>query len=224
MIKRYKKLGVYLGSSMDPEHPQDQHTATEAKIIGAGMAQRDITLVYGGGSRGLMGVVSKACLDAGGNIEGYLLPEFVQSDDEEDGNYPQKPYDRVVHDINTRKDSMYTQSDGFFILPGGIGTDEELMDILGKQYLQTYWDESHAEDLKPIIIVNVDDHYQWFEDRIDNLIHRKKANPEAKKLFKLVPDAKAALAALDEYESNGPEIVVEPIGNVYGTISKKKKM
>jgi uncharacterized protein (TIGR00730 family) len=221
--KRYRKFGVYLGSSMDPDHPQDQHTATEAKIIGEGMAERNVKLVYGGGSRGLMGVVSKACLDAGGEIEGYLIPEFVQGGGDEDADYPQKPYDRVVHDINTRKDSMYTQSDGFFILPGGIGTDEELMDILGKQYLQTYWDESHAEPLKPIIIVNVDSHYDWFDDRIDNLIYRKKASPEAKKLFKLVSDAKAALEALDAYEAHGPEIVNEPIGNVYGTISRKAK-
>lgn len=222
MTKRYRKFGVYLGSSMDPNHPQDQHTATEARIIGEGLAKRAVKLVYGGGSRGLMGVVSKACLDAGGAIEGYLLPEFVQNDDV-DSHYPQKPYDRVVHDINTRKDSMYTQSDGFFILPGGIGTDEELMDIIGKQYLQTYWDDDHAEPLKPIIIVNVDNHYDWFDQRIDNLIHRKKARSEAKKLYKMVPDAMAALEALDYYEANGPEIVTEPIGNVYGAIRKKKK-
>lgn len=222
MTKRYRKFGVYLGSSMDPNHPQDQHTATEARIIGEGLAKRGVTLVYGGGSRGLMGVVSKSCLDVGGAIEGYLLPEFVQNDD--DSDYPQKPYDRVVHDINTRKDSMYTQSDGFFILPGGIGTDEELMDIIGKQYLQTYWDEEHAEDLKPIIIVNVDNHYDWFDARIDNLIHRKKARSEAKKLYKMVPDAMAALEALDHYEANGPEVVLEPIGNVYGAIRKKTKV
>ena len=222
MTKRYQKFAVYLGSSMDLNHPQDQHTAQEAKIIGKGLADRGMTLVYGGGSRGLMGVVSKAALDHKGSIEGYLLPEFVQNDDD-DSDYPQKPYDRVVHDINTRKDSMYTQSDGFFILPGGIGTDEELMDILGKQYLQTYWDDAHAAPLKPIIIINVDGHYDWFQQRIENLIYRKKANPEALKLFKLVPDAQTALEALDDYEENGPEIVTEPIGNVYGTIKKKQK-
>ncbi len=221
-MKRYQKIGVYLGSSINFENPQDVHTAEQAIIIGQGLAERQIRLVYGGGSRGLMGVVSKAVLDHGGEIEGYLLPEFIQSDDE-DGDYPQRPFDRVVPDINTRKDSMYTQSDGFFILPGGIGTDEELMDIIGKQYLQTYWDENHAEDLKPIIIVNVDGHYEWFAARINDLIHRRKASPEAVKLFKIVPDAKTALAALDHYEANGPEIVAEPIGNVYGSIKRKSK-
>lgn len=221
-MKRYRNFGVYLGSSLNPDNPQDIHTAQQATLIGKGMAERGVKLIYGGGSRGLMGVVSKSVLEHGGEIEGYLLPEFVQEDDE-DAAYPQRPFDRVVPDINTRKDMMYTQSHGFFILPGGIGTDEELMDIIGKQYLQTYWDEDHAEDLKPIIIVNIDGHYEWFAARIDDLIRRRKASPEARKLFRIVPDAAAALAALDNYETNGPEIVSEPIGNVYGSIKRKQK-
>lgn len=221
-MRRYRKFGVYLGSSLNLENPQDKHTAEQAEIIGKGMAERGVKLVFGGGSRGLMGVVSKACLDHGGEVEGYLIPEFIQ-DDDEDADYPQKPFDIVVKDINTRKDAMYTQSDGFFILPGGIGTDEELMDIIGKQYLQTYWDENHAEDLKPIIIINIDGHYDWFEARIKDLIHRRKASVEAQKLFKLVGCADEALQALDTYEANGPEYIDEPIGNVYGSIKRKAK-
>jgi hypothetical protein len=221
-MKRYQKFGVYLGSSLNEDNPVDLHTREQAILIGKGLAERGITLVYGGGSRGLMGVVSKAALDHGGSIEGYLIPEFVQHDDE-DAEYPQRPYDRVVDDINQRKDAMYTESNGFFVLPGGIGTDEELMDIIGKQYLQTYWDQDHAEDLKPIIILNIDAHYDWFVARINDLIKRRKASPEAVKLFKLVNNAEEALQALDDYDAKGPEIVDEPIGNVSGYIKRKTK-
>jgi predicted Rossmann-fold nucleotide-binding protein len=97
------------------------------------------------------------------------------------------------------------------------------MDIIGKQYLQTYWDQDHAEDLKPIIILNIDAHYDWFVARINDLIKRRKASPEAVKLFKLVNNAEEALQALDDYDAKGPEIVDEPIGNVSGYIKRKTK-
>ena len=204
----FDAVGVYLGSSYDDDNPVHRETAKEARLIGKGLAERKSTMVYGGGSYGLMGITSQAVLDAGGTIEGHLIPEFVQ-----DEEYPQKPYDRVDPDINTRKNAMYDNSQAFIMLPGGIGTEEELWDVLGKQYLSTYSGETETH-LKPVILVNIDGHYDLVKQRIDDLIDRGYASAEARQMIKIVPDGAAALAALDEYYEKGPEAIIGQIGNV----------
>ncbi|MCI5060551.1 MAG: hypothetical protein MRY79_05720, partial [Alphaproteobacteria bacterium] len=94
----YEAAAVYTSSSLDNNNERHQKWTQMAENLGRGLAERSTELVYGGGSRGLMGVVSLAALEAGGKIQGWLLPEFVQTGEDE-YDYPQKPHDRMALDI-----------------------------------------------------------------------------------------------------------------------------
>src|SRR5262245_11559978 len=112
---------VYCGSNAgtDPEF------ATAAKALGAAMAAGSIRLVYGGGSVGLMGIVARSVLAAGGEVTG-IIPQFLK-----DRELMLKEVDELVvtADMHERKRIMFERSDAFVALPGGIGTLEELVEI-----------------------------------------------------------------------------------------------
>jgi uncharacterized protein (TIGR00730 family) len=111
------------------------------------MARAGVGLVYGGGSNGLMGEVARAVLAAGGHVVG-IIPEFLVVKE------------RMMTDVNElivtsnmheRKMTMFERADGFVALPGGMGTLEELVEIITWAQL-----DRHA---KPIILCNVDGYW-----------------------------------------------------------------
>jgi uncharacterized protein (TIGR00730 family) len=96
-----------------------------AIAMGQAIARRGLTLVYGGGAVGLMGVVADAALEAGGEVHG-VIPEALKR--KEVGHAGLTRLD-VVDSMHTRKARMAELSDGFIALPGGIGTFEEIFEI-----------------------------------------------------------------------------------------------
>ena len=115
-----------------------------ARRLGEQMADRGIRLVYGGDRIGLMGVVADAVLAGGGEVIG-IIPEFLK--DLEVGN------DAVTEQIVTgsmhaRKTRMFELADGFVVLPGGLGTLDETLEIIAWKQLQL-----HA---KPVVVLNTD--------------------------------------------------------------------
>jgi hypothetical protein len=130
---------VYCGSSMG-EDPRHAAAATE---LGCALGAAGVRLVYGGGAWGLMGVVAEATRAAGGRVTG-VIPDFLF---QREGRAPVLDEEIVVPDMHTRKRIMFEKADAFVALPGGIGTVEEVVEMLT-------WVQLGRHD-KPVLIANV---------------------------------------------------------------------
>jgi uncharacterized protein (TIGR00730 family) len=152
---------VYCGSS-DAGDPALLSAAAE---LGRSLAQEGLRLVYGGGRVGLMGACAKAAHGAGGRVFG-VMPEFLRQHE--------ILYDvvetKVVRSMHERKMAMFEASDAFIVLPGGIGTLEEAIELLSWRRL-----DLHS---KPIVFFNPDGFWDHLFAFFDQAIALKLA-PEA---------------------------------------------
>ncbi len=116
------RIAVFCGSSR--RAPEPYHA--DARIVGDAIARNGHVLVYGGGRTGLMGSVADAALAAGGVVHGVILREFIEQDVHHTG------IDELhsVDDMRSRKAGLDQRADAFVALPGGLGTLEELAEIL----------------------------------------------------------------------------------------------
>jgi uncharacterized protein (TIGR00730 family) len=121
-MQKIKNICVYCGSA----EGDDPRYAVAAETFGRALAKAGIGLVFGGGSCGLMGVVARSALNAGGRVTG-IIPSFL---DEREIALQGMTELIVVDDMHTRKRLMFETSDAFVALPGGIGTLEELTEQL----------------------------------------------------------------------------------------------
>jgi len=138
-----KSLCVYCASSdrLDPKYHE------EARRLGAGIAERGWTLVYGGGKAGLMGAVARGTKAGGGRVVG-VIPEFMKA---RELAYAEADELISVLTMRERKMLMETRADAFVALPGGWGTLEELLEILTLAHLDAL--------AKPVVILNQDGYY-----------------------------------------------------------------
>jgi len=122
MAARIQRLCVYCGSAAG----HDPVYAGAARELGLAIAQRGMSLVYGGGHVGLMGIVADAVLAAGAKVTGVIPTALMDSE----VGHTQLTELRVVKDMHERKALMAELADGFVALPGGIGTLEELFEVM----------------------------------------------------------------------------------------------
>jgi uncharacterized protein (TIGR00730 family) len=117
-----KSLCVYCGSNggVSPRY------AEAARALARGMVEMNLSLVYGGGNVGLMGVIADEVLRLGGEVTGVIPTALVQREVAHTGLTRQF----VVKDMHERKAMMASLSDGFIAMPGGMGTMEELFEML----------------------------------------------------------------------------------------------
>ena len=179
-----KRICVFCGSS-DGGRPAYTEAA---EALGAALADRGQTLVYGGARVGLMGAVARAALDAGGDVIGVMPRGIV----EREVAYERLTDLRVVRDMAERKALMDQLSDGFVALPGGFGTLDELSEMLVAAQLG--W---HA---KPMGLLNVAGYYDgalaWIARAVeDGFIPARHAE-----LLHVAPRPDALLDALDAAE------------------------
>jgi uncharacterized protein (TIGR00730 family) len=141
--RSFRRLCVFCGASpgRDPVHRE------LAAAVGRGLAERGIGLVYGGGRVGLMGAVADAALAAGGEVIGVIPRALV----ERELAHPDATEMRVVETLHERKAEMARLSDGFVALPGGLGTLEELAEVLSWAQLELH--------TKPIGLLDVDGYW-----------------------------------------------------------------
>ena len=136
---RLQSVCVFCGSS-DAAEPA---YLAAAGTLGRALAAADLKLVYGGGGVGLMGSVARGAYEAGGAVLG-IIPDFLVG--------RERAFDSVetvvVTSMHQRKQMMFEQSDGFVILPGGVGTLEEAVELLSWRRL-----DLHA---KPVVFYNPD--------------------------------------------------------------------
>ncbi len=98
----------------------------DAERLGAMLAARDFSFIYGGGRTGLMGAFARGAVNAGGHVTG-IIPHFLES--LEVGNTDIQKL-TVVDNMHERKANMYKDAGGFVVLPGGLGTMDELMEVM----------------------------------------------------------------------------------------------
>jgi len=114
-------IGVFCGSASGnrPEY------VVAAREVGAALADRGITLVYGGGGKGMMGAVADGALEAGGEVIG-VIPSWMM---EKEAAHPGVQQMIQVSTMLERKARMAELSDAFLVLPGGLGTLDELFEM-----------------------------------------------------------------------------------------------
>jgi uncharacterized protein (TIGR00730 family) len=134
-----RSICVYCGSN-DGRLPE---YAASAERLGRDMAEAGVRLVYGGGSVGLMGIVARSVLAHGGLVTG-IIPQFLK-----DREVMLKEVSELIvtADMHERKRIMFERSDAFVALPGGIGTLEEVVEMMT-------WAQLDQHE-KPILIVNI---------------------------------------------------------------------
>lgn len=120
--RRLSPLCVYCGSSVG-KHPE---YAAAARELGLEMGRRGIDLVYGGGRAGMMGVVADAVLEQRGHVEGIITRQLVDMETAHDG----LPKLHIVETMHQRKMMMAERAGAFVAIPGGVGTLDELFEIL----------------------------------------------------------------------------------------------
>jgi uncharacterized protein (TIGR00730 family) len=177
-----RSLCVFCGSRFGA----DPAFAGAAEELGRALAERGVRLIYGGGSIGLMGVVMQSVLDHGGQVTG-VIPEFLMR--REVGN-PALTELIVVDSMHERKRRMFDLADGFAILPGGLGTLDEAIEIITWQQLGL-----HA---KPIAVLSVADYWSSLEALIEHVVSQGFADAAVRDLFSVSADVESLLAALEE--------------------------
>ncbi len=146
-----KNICVFCGSSYGLEEIYTQ----QAKALGELIAKNGLSLVYGGGNVGLMGVIADEVLKNGGKVIG-VIPEFLK--DKEVG-HSQLTEMHVVNSMHERKLLMAELSDAFIAMPGGLGTLEELAEI-------STWVQLELMK-KPVGILNVNGFYDALIQQLD---------------------------------------------------------
>jgi uncharacterized protein (TIGR00730 family) len=190
-MKEIKSIGVYCSAS----ERVDGVYKTSAVELGKQLAHHKMTMVYGGGAQGLMGVVANSTMDSGGRVIGFM-PEHLK--EFEDPNWTITEL-HMVDTMHTRKRLMFEHSDAFFILPGGFGTLDETFEIIT-------WRQLHLHE-KPVIFININNYWDPLEDLMSNIFDQNFAKPEHRKFFKFVttiPEAFQALQRAPEPTSHEP--------------------
>ncbi len=116
-------------------------------LLGRTLAERGVRLVYGGGSVGLMGILADACLEAGGEVTGVITRHLMSRE----VGHSQVTELIQVDTMLERKSRMAELADAFLSLPGGIGTLDELFEMLT-------WTQLHLHE-KPNGLLNVNGYY-----------------------------------------------------------------
>ncbi|XP_020587449.1 LOW QUALITY PROTEIN: cytokinin riboside 5'-monophosphate phosphoribohydrolase LOG1-like [Phalaenopsis equestris] len=187
---KFKRICVFCGSSTGKK-PSYQLAAAQ---LGHELVKRNIDLVYGGGSIGLMGLVSQAVFNGGppfsggrhvlGVIPKTLMPREITG--ETIGEV------RAVSGMHQRKAEMARQADAFIALPGGYGTLEELLEAIT-------WAQLGIHN-KPVGLLNIDGYYNCLLSFIDKAVEEGFIDPAARNIIISAQSAHELLSKLEEYE------------------------
>ncbi len=188
-----RSLCVYCAAS-DRGHESHRDAAVR---FGEILANAGVRLVFGGGRIGLMGLMADAALKAGGEVVG-IIPKFL--DQVEVGHYACTEL-IVTANMHERKEKMAEMSDGFVILPGGLGTLDETFEILT-------WKQLQLHD-KPIVVADVDGFWKPLVGLIDNLVAENYAHAENRALFSVVDTVEDVLPALEAMPASIVEVDTE---------------
>ncbi len=162
-----RSLCVYCGSWSGT----DPNLEAFARTFGSACAARGIELIYGGGGIGLMGTVAQAALESGGRVTGIIPRSLLESE---------PPFSNVtelvvVDSMHERKREMFDRADGFVVLPGGLGTLDETIEMIT-------WRQLGFHD-KPIVLANHGGYWNPLLTLFDHIVTTGFAQPDAHDLY-----------------------------------------
>jgi uncharacterized protein (TIGR00730 family) len=175
---------LYLGSSPGARPEYEEVVRQLATTI----ARRGMTLVYGGGNVGLMGVAANAALEAGGKVIGVIPADIA---DKEVGHHGLTEL-QVVDSMHERKMRMAKLSDGIIALPGGLGTLEELFEMLT-------WSQLGFHN-KPIGLVNVAGYFDLLLGFLDHAVQERFVKQVHRDLLLMETDCELLLQRMIDYQ------------------------
>lgn len=184
-----KRICVFCGSTTG----QDPGYLTLARELGTALAGAGIELVYGGAGVGLMGALADACLEAGGTVIG-VIPHFMQS--RELAHHGLSSL-RVVDTMHERKAVMAELSSGFVALPGGLGTLEELFEVVT-------WAQLGLHD-KPVCLLDPLGYYRPLLQLLDDAVAAGFVTPANRARFGVARSSAAAIDLVRTGPVPGPE-------------------
>jgi uncharacterized protein (TIGR00730 family) len=156
--------------------------------LGKELVNRRLRLVYGGANLGLMAVVANTVLDEGGQVTGVIPKGLVEKEVAHTGLTDL----RIVGSMHERKSLMADLADGFMALPGGMGTLEELCEILTWAQLGLH--------SKPCGLLDICDYFTHFQLFFDHMVHERFVKPEYKRLLMTATDPGQLLDMFEQYE------------------------
>lgn len=175
-----KSVAVFCGSRVG----FDPAFAEAMRLLGRGLAEAGIRLVYGGGRIGLMGILADATVAAGGEVAG-VIPDFLQR---AEVAHPGLTELVVTDTMHSRKMRMSQLADAFLTMPGGLGTLDETIEIIT-------WRQLKLHD-KPILICDVNGSARPLLAALGAAIAMGFARPDARDLYEPIEGVAAVLARL----------------------------
>jgi hypothetical protein len=180
---------VFCGSS----DAADPAFLAGARALGQALAAAELQLVYGGGGVGLMGACARGAHEAGGRVLG-IIPDFLVGRERAIETIEQV----VVSNMHERKMMMFERSDAFVILPGGIGTLEEVVELLSWRRL-----DLHA---KPVVFYNPRDFWRPLFALFQMTVEENLTPPEFMGTWRAVEHVEEVVPALAEMAAAAPAI------------------
>ncbi|EOR93071.1 Lysine decarboxylase family [Arcticibacter svalbardensis MN12-7] len=184
-----KSICIYCGSGFngDPELKESVEKLASLFI------SKQINMVYGGGNVGLMGLISTAIMANGGTVTG-VIPQFL---------FDQVPHIEltqliITENMHQRKKNMADISDGFIILPGGLGTMEEFFEVLT-------WLQLGLHN-KPIGVLNVGGYYDHLFAQMDVMVKQKFLRQENRDMVFNESDPEVLIAKMDQFNGITDEL------------------
>lgn len=152
-IMEIRSVAVFCGSKLGNDEIYQKHTVELGQLLGS----KQITVVYGGGSVGLMGLVADTVMENGGRVVG-VIPQVLVDWERQHNSISEL---LVVPDMHVRKKKMYELCDAAIILPGGFGTLDELFEMLT-------WNQLSIHD-KTIFILNSGGYYSHLIAHVERM-------------------------------------------------------
>ncbi len=179
-----KSLCIYCGS----RDGLGTGYARLAREIGRIMAERKIRIIYGGGSVGTMGHLARSALAAGGEVVGVIPTALDDTEIAFEGCTEL----HVVSNMHKRKKMMFDLADAILVLPGGIGTLEEMIEVLTWRQLRMHE--------KPIVLLNTGGFWKPLLLMIQQMVNQEFAGKEVSEMFSIVNEAEEIMPLLDAAE------------------------
>jgi hypothetical protein len=183
-----KRLCVFSGSSPGARPAYKQAAAD----LGRAIVRNGLGVVFGGSMVGLMGVLADSALESGGNVIG-VIPEALMKKELAHTSLTEL---RVVPSMHERKRQMADLSDGFIALPGGMGTVEELAEVLTWAQLGLH--------RKPCGLLNIEGYYDRLIGFIDHAVAERFVTPQHREMIVVAKAPEELLAAFASYRA--PEV------------------
>ena len=190
-----KKIVVFCGSSLG-FNPIYKHAAIE---LGDYFVNNDITLVYGGGKIGMMGVLSESILKKGGNVIG-VIPNLLKKEEVVNENVTELI---ITKTMSERKVMMSKLTDGYISLPGGFGTLDELFEGLTLGQL-------HIEQ-KPNGILNINGFFNHTLKQLDHMVSEGYLKKENKEMLLVGTNVSELMLKMDTYIAPKKSAVINKI-------------